>query len=344
MAVEAEAEAEADDLSWLDEPTRASCTETLRALFARSHVSMLSFDERGRVVNINAHIADFGGEPSARYRGVNLLEHPVLRRLGWSDIARRVLAGEKVDVTDTQWVTLFGGEERFVDLSAGPIVEDGRVVGGVGCMVDATVRHRALAAAASKRQQARELEELLVREVDPLMSALEEWARSGSPPSAAATARALATVPALSALIEDVRAFVRLEAFRPLPVAVELTQLTREAGAKSPARMVVGATRVFGDLRLLRRALVNLMRFAQHGGDGAWWVENRNGRVELSLRTGASAALLKELLAVSKLSISESPGPEQSLAAARRMIEMSDGEVRVDGESSVLVVSLPAAA
>src|SRR5690348_10929592 len=103
----------------------------LQVLFASSRICVVTFDSKGVIVGVNPQTAGLGGRPIACYQGVSLRDHPVLRRLGFSEELGRVLEGETLEITDTRWVTLFSGEERWVDVLAGPVVMEDRVVGGV---------------------------------------------------------------------------------------------------------------------------------------------------------------------------------------------------------------------
>jgi hypothetical protein len=91
-----------DDLSWLDDNVRKRAVETLKVLFAQSRICMMTFDAHGSIIGVNPHTAAFGGQPQSIYAGTNMLEHAVLRRLGWTEPLKRVLAGEAIEVTDTR--------------------------------------------------------------------------------------------------------------------------------------------------------------------------------------------------------------------------------------------------
>src|SRR2546421_7456378 len=100
-----------EDLSWLDDHVRARALELLQVLFSSSRISVVTFDSDGVIVSVNAQTAALDGRATDYYRGVNLLEHPILQRLGWSQAIERVLKQETVELTDSRWVTLFTGED-----------------------------------------------------------------------------------------------------------------------------------------------------------------------------------------------------------------------------------------
>jgi hypothetical protein len=94
---------------------------------------------------------------------------------------------------------------------------------------------------------------------------------------------------------------------------------------------------------LLRRVLHNLWRFSRRMGGTGWKIEQREGRVLLSVGVDGSHELLKELLTATSLSATEADTVEASLAAARWMIEMMNGTLTVSEGQPILHLSLPAA-
>jgi hypothetical protein len=294
---------------------------------------------------VNPYTASFGGQEQAVYRGVNMLEHAILRRLGWTEALKRVLNGESIEVSDTRWVTLFSGEERFVDVNAAPIVVDGKVVGGVACLVDATDKHRGAAMRESKRLQQRELELFLTRDVGRPLGALTTWSKkTASSPDE--TARAMVAVTELVALVDDLQDFLQLGAYQPKLTRVVVVDVMRAAG--SPPRIAStgdgSSIAVMADPRLLRRAFENILRCGGRMGGGRGLVSRSDGRVLIEIEVDGSPPLLQELLGANSLSMMEASGADASLAAARWMIEMIGGTLTVSESSSLLIIDLAGAA
>jgi PAS domain S-box-containing protein len=335
-----------DDLSWLDDNVRKRALETLKVLFAQSRICMMTFDAHGTIIGVNPHTAAFGGQTQSIYCGTNMLEHPVLRRLGWTEPLKRVLAGEPIEVTDTRWVTLFSGEERYVDVTAAPVVVDGEVVGGVACLVDATAKHRHELARESKRLQARELELFLARDFGPPLQTLKEWSRTPEP-ALEATARGMVAVGDLASLFDDLQEFLQLGAYQPKLSRVVLEEAMRAAGtAPRPANGAKSSAppSVLADPRLLRRVLRNIGRCGSRIGGGGWAIHVQDGRVLAEIEVGCSHQLLEELLTATSLSMMEASGADSSLVAARWMIEMMGGTLTVVDSNSILRINLAAAA
>jgi PAS domain S-box-containing protein len=337
-----------DDLSWLDDNVRKRALETLKALFAQSRICMMTFDAHGTIIGVNPHTAAFGGQKQSIYCGTNMLEEPLLRRLGWTELLKQVLAGEPIEVTDTRWVTLFSGEERYVDVTAAPVLVDGEVVGGVACLVDATAKHRHELARESKRLQARELELFLARDIGPPLQTLKEWSTTPPEPSLESTARAMVVVGDLASLFDDLQEFLQLGAYQPKLSRVVVDEAMRAAGT-APRRRASGAESgtppsVLADPRLLRRVLRNIGRCGARVGGGGWAVRVEDGRVLAEIEVDCSHRLLEELLTANSLSMMEASGADSSLVAARWMIEMMGGTLTVADSNSILRINLAAAA
>jgi hypothetical protein len=331
------------DLSWLDEDVRRGAADMLQVLFSSSRICLVTFDAEGTIVGVNPQTASFGGQPSARYQGVQLLHHPILKRLGWTGELEQVLAGETVEWTDTRWVTLFSGEERFVDILAGPVMAHGRVVGGVIYLVDSTDKHRAVEAETANRRRTRELEVFLARDVAKLVTALHGWSRTQTP-SLQETATAMETVAELSDLLDDLLQFVQLGTYKPTLERLPLVEVLRASGLANHVRTPAAAEplAVLADRRLLRRVLRNLSRFSLRTGASGWQLETRDGRTRLTLKVDCSELLLRELLTASTLTITEADSANESLAAARWMVEMMGGSLTVNVNRSGLCLDLPA--
>jgi PAS domain S-box-containing protein len=306
-----------DDQDWLNHQVRMAAADMLQVLFASSRISVVTFDSKGVIVGVNPQTAGLGGRPIDRYQGVSLRDHPVLRRLGFSAELARVLDGDTVEITDTRWVTLFSGEERWVDVLAGPVVMEGRVVGGVAYLVDSTESHQAAEAEAAKRRRARELIAFVTRDVRQLVSEHE-----------AMTAE-------LREMLEDLLHFLRIESYEP---AVE--RLALDETLARIACVAAEEVAVFADPRLLRRILSNINQFRLRLGGGDWSVKRHDGRVQLQCLL-RSAILSRELLAANRTTTAEADGADSSLAAARWMAELMGGMLSVDGHT--LILDLPAA-
>ncbi len=335
-----------EDLSWLDEHVRASATEMLQVLFSSSRIAVVTFDRDGVIVGVNPQTAALDGRAIAYYRGVNLLTHTILRRLGWTDALQRVLRRETVELTDSRWVTLFTGEERYVDIIAGPVIAEDQVIGGVAYLVDSTAQHRAVVAEEATRKRARELETFLARDVARLVTPLNSWSATPAP-TVEANALAMLTITELTSLLDDLLQFVQLETYQPTIEPVVMLDAVQAAGLKSPPRVVApdgkGRVVAFADPRLLRRVLRNLLRFSFRIGSRGWSLEQREGRVVLSVSVDGSQQLLKELLTATSLSATEADSADGSLAAARWMTEMMNGTLTVSAREPTLFLSLPAA-
>lgn len=334
-----------EDLSWLDDRIKRSAAEMLRVLFVSSRISVITFDAGGVILSVNAQTAQLGGRNDVDvYRGVNLLSHPIFERLGWAAHLRRVLEGETVELTDSRWVTLFGAEERYIDVIAGPITVEERVVGGVAYLIDATAHHRSLVAEATKRKRSRELEVFLARDVGETLAPLAAWAgqRTTTPEE---TARAMVGMSELSSIFDDLQQFVQLESYQPVLSRVPVLEALSGAGIKSPPRMPDGETplAVTADSRLLRRVLRNVIQFSARMGGCGWSVQIKDGRVLLRAHVEGSHQLLKELLTPSSLSSTEADGAAASLAAARWMTEMMHGTLTANESEPIIVLNLPAA-
>jgi PAS domain S-box-containing protein len=333
---------EDDGADWLTSELRADCGDVLKALFSLGHACIVAFDVEGRITSINDYALAFGGSLPARYKGVSLLEHRVLQRLGWSDVIRRVLDNERVELTESRWVTLFGNEERYVDVSAGPILHEERVVGGVAVLVDATARHRAQAALEAKTRQMREVARFLARDVGTPLGVLVAWAKSG----AADEAQAKVAVDDVVSQLEDVRALLDVATFVPKAKRVRLLDVLRGARVKEPTQRSSGAPPaelfVEVDERLLRRAVQIITRLSTRMGAGGWSLETRPGRVAVIFEVGGSQALLSALLDATALSTAESASGDASLAAAKWMLELMD--CRLTAGDGQLTIDLPTAA
>lgn len=320
------------DLSWLTEEIRARGLETLTALFASSHICLATFDREGFVLAINAHTLAFGGQqPAVKYLGMNVLEHPILRRLGWSRLVERALAGESVEVTDSRWVTLFTGEERWVDVTVTPVTIDGVVVGGVACLIDTTVRHWALAREAALRAQMQELVLYMTRDLARPIAYLRD--RTDDKVFGDAIAH-------LGTLLDDLREFLQVGSMQPRRQKLSLSAALLAAGVAPRAGAELY---VYADPRLLRRALTNLASFASRSGGGLSATVQRSGQVAVSFAVGASQRLLEALLGASSLSAAEAAGADDSLAAARWMIELMGGALTASEDGHLLELQLPAA-
>jgi PAS domain S-box-containing protein len=330
---------ETDDLSWLDDNVRARALETLKALFANSPLCMMTFDAKGTVIGVNPYTSSFAGQCQSVYQGINMLEHPVLRRLGWTDLLQRVLAGESIEVSDTRWVTLFSGEERYVDVTVAPILVDKRVVGGVAFLTDATAKHRAEGVKLVKARQARELELFLARDIGQPMKVLSEWSALDAPPLER-TALAMVTVRELASLFEDLQQFLQLEAYRPMLSRVVFAEAMRAAGM-TPLEAANSMT-VTADPRLLHHVLKNLVRCGARIGGGSLSLSSRDGRVIIEIAIEGTRELLEQLLSASSLSMMESSGASSSLVAARWMVEMMGGTLQL-GESGRVRIELASA-
>jgi hypothetical protein len=335
-----------EDLSWLDAHVRASAVEMLQVLFSSSRISVVTFDRDGVIVGVNPQTAAFGGTTVGHYRGVNLLTHPILRRMGWTEALERVLKRETVELTDSRWVTLFTGEERYIDIIAGPVIAEDQIIGGVAYLIDSTKNHRAIVAEAASRKRARELEVFLARDVARLVAPLDAWSATLAP-TVKTNALAMVTVSELSSLLDDLSQFVQLQTYKPVIEPVVLLDAVQAAGLKSLPRVIdpdsKGRIVAFADPRLLRRILSNLFRFSLRIGGHGWSIEKREGRVVLSVPVDGSRQLLEELLTATSLSATEADSAGASVAAARWMTEMMNGTLTVSDREPALLLSLPAA-
>ncbi|HZS39768.1 MAG TPA: PAS domain S-box protein [Polyangia bacterium] len=331
-----------DDLSWLDEGLRQSALEMLEVLFASSHVSLITFDADGTIVGVNPHMLAFEGRAESRYQGVNLLTNLIVRRLGWSDAIRRVLSGETVEMTDTRWVTIFSREERYVDVIAGPVMTNGKTIGGIAYLIDSTDKHRAEKAESAHRRRARELEAFLARDVANLIGVLEGWSRSQAP-STKDMARAISAIEELSTVLDDLLHFVQLGTYRPNVERILLADAVR--GLTSPAGSVLetGGIAVMADRRLLRRVLRNLIQFGARHPAGPWSLTTNDGRVIIEIPVEGSSPWLKQLLVANPKSAAEAESADESLAAARWIAEALNGDLTASDRRQSLLLNLPAA-
>ena len=290
----------------------------LQVLFASTRICVVTFDSRGEIVGVNPQTAGFGGRAVEHYRGVSLREHPVLRRLGFGEALDRVLDGETVELTDSRWVTLFSGEERFIDVIAGPVIVEARVVGGIAYLVDVTRAHRAERIEAARRQHARELHALLLHDVSRRVSAL-----AGD-----------SSAEELERAIDDLVELLELESYRPLLERVLLD------GTLGPLDGGGPDVAVFADARLLKRLIANINRFRLRAGGGRWRVVRGDGRVALECTLTRVDRLSPRLLSADG-GACEEEGAEHGLAAARWMAECMGGTLCTDG--ATLRLELPAA-
>lgn len=331
-----------EDLSWLDEGLRKSALEMLDVLFSSSRVSLITFDATGTIVGVNPHMLAFDGRIDSPYRGVNLLSNLVVRRLGWSESIERVLAGQTVETTDSRWVTIFSHEERYVDVIAGPVVVNDKVIGGIAYLIDSTQKHRAEKAESANRRRARELEAFLARDVASLIGALEAWSRSEDP-SPRETTTAMATVEELSAALSDLLHFIQLETYRPSVERVLLADIVSTLARRTATLLVTDGIAVIADRMLLRRVLRNLLQFSTRHYGGTWSVSKYDGRVLIEIPIEGSLEWLKQLLIANPKSTAEADSASESLAAARWMAEALGGELIASPQRAALVLSLPAA-
>jgi hypothetical protein len=298
---------------WLDEKVRLAATEMLEVLFDSSRIGVVTFDSKGIIVGVNPQTAEVGGREMGRYRGVSLREQPILRRLGFGDELDRVLEGDTVELTDTRWVTLFSGEERWIDIIAGPVVMEDRVVGGVAYLVDSTQVHMAAQAQSAKRRRARELTGFLARDVASQMQVLARWAEQ--PGSDAGEAMS-----DLRAMLEDLNYFLHIETWEPDIQRFCLErQLTNNGGPIA----------VMGDPRLFRRILSILNQFRLREGGGRWQVEVLDGHVTLESKFPHGTRLPEKLLSAQHAARPENEPADNSLAAARWMAELMGGTLTI---------------
>jgi hypothetical protein len=332
-----------DDLSWLDDGVRARALQTLKALFANGPMCLMTFDAHGTVIGVNPHASSFGGQGQSAYQGLNMLEHPVLRRLGWTDALKRVLGGSAIEISDTRWVTLFSGEERYVDVTAAPIVVGEVVVGGIACLVDATAKHRAATVKQNKEQQARELERFLACDVAQPLRILVDWSKLPAP-QVENTALAMVTVGELAGLFDDLQHFLKLGAYQPELNRVVVADAMRVAGMTQLTAVNDAApSAVLADPRLLRRALQNVLRCCSRIGGGSSSVTVKDGRVIVEIAIDGTRALLERLLGANSLAMLESSGADTSLVAARWMIEMMGGTLQLGAADRTLRIELASA-
>jgi PAS domain S-box-containing protein len=333
------AESDGEDLSWLDEGVRKSALEMLEVLFASSRVSVITFDADGVIVGVNPHMLAFDGRLESPYRGVNLLTNLILRRIGWGDAIQRVLAGETVEHSDTRWVTIFSGEERWVDVIAGPVMVDGKVIGGIAYLIDRTEKHRIERVASANRRRAHELEEFLANDVARRIERLERWART--PPPAAGSP--MPTIEELSAVLDDLQSFIQLGTYQAQVERVLLTDAAHDLHCPHAEVLDTGGIAVMADRRLLGRVLHNLDRFADRHPAGAWSISRCDGRVVIEIPVGGSAGWLERLLVPTRRATVEAESADDSLAAARWMAEALNGELIVSQARQALLLNLPAA-
>jgi hypothetical protein len=310
----------------------------LDVLFGSSRVCLITFDAEGTIVGVNPHTAAFDGRLESPYRGVGLLSNVLIRRAGWAEPIKRVLAGETIELTDSRWVTLFSREERYVDVIAGPIIVKGKVIGGIAYLVDSTTKHRAEVVDSVNRKRARELEVFLARDVAGLIGALEGWSRS-QPPSNSDTSLALATIEELSTVLDDLLHFIQLGTYHP---SIERVLLA-DAARGLPAVADMDGIAVMADRRLLRRILRNLADFSARRAGGRWSVSSKDGRVVIEIPVEAPQKWLREILIANPASAAEADSAPDSLAAARWMAETLNGGLTVSTTRPSLTLNLPAA-
>lgn len=335
-------EADGDDLSWLDDGLRKSALEMLEVLFASSRVSVITFDADGVIVGVNPHMLAFDGRVESPYRGVSLLTNLIVRRLGWADPIRRVLAGDTVELTDTRWVTVFSREERWVDVIAGPVMVKDKVIGGIAYLIDSSEKHRSEQAESTNRRRARELEAFLARDVAELIGALETWSRKQTPTSRD-LGPAMSTIDELSAVLDDLLHFVQLGTYHPVVERVLLTDAARGLRCQQATVLTTGGIAVMADRRLLRRVLCNLDKFARRHPAGSWSVTRCDGRVSIEIPVDGSAEWLERLLVPARRESVEAESADDSLAAARWMAEALSGDLVVAQPRHALLLNLPAA-
>jgi PAS domain S-box-containing protein len=338
--------ADDEDLSWITDNIRQCATEMLDVLFASSRICLIVFDAKGIIQGVNPYAESFGGQPQAQYRGVSLVDHLVLRRLGWSQQIKRVLDGETVELTDTRWVTLFSGEERYVDMIAGPVMVQRSVIGGVAYLVDSTSKQRAAAAELAHRRRLRELEVFLAHDVAALVASLQAWSGRASP-SDADTAVVKASITDLSSLLDDLLQFVQIGTYKPRPQRTLLLDVLRAAGLGKELRNGdaggLGSMAVFADARLLRRVLRNVIRFCMNAGRVEWKAEAKDGKTRLCFDVDIPEPMVGPLLTATSLSMAQAEDAQSSLAAARWMMEMMGGSLTVRRERPRLLLELPTA-
>jgi PAS domain S-box-containing protein len=308
------------DEDWLDDKVRLAATEMLEVLFGSSRIGVVTFDSKGIIVGVNPQTAELGGQTIGRYRGVSLRETPILRRLGLSEALEHVLDGVTVELTDTRWVTLFSGEERWLDIIAGPVVMEARVVGGVAYLVDSTAMHMAAQAEAAKRRRARELTAFLARDVAEQMQLLTRWAEEPDARDA---------IGDLRAMLEDLDYFLRIETWEP-----EVQRFLLDP-------QLANATAVMGDARLFRRILSILNQFRLREGGARWQVEAADGRVVIECRFPQGTRLPEKLLSAQHAARPENERADSSLAAARWMAELMGATLSIRADT--LRFELPAA-
>jgi PAS domain S-box-containing protein len=346
-----------------------------RAILASIADGVVTTDPQGRIVSINAAMEDLAGWREPEVRGRVYAEtyrvlgasgkplHPEERFLAKAIVAREVIASRGFDLT------LLTRDDRRVPIgiAASPILEGGRLLGGVAVLRDLSHEHevdRLKSSLISTVSHELRTPLTMIKGFSELLATRD----LGTEKSREAATQINVSADRLSRLIDDLLSVSRIDsghlAARPAPLSLE--PLVREVAAgfsrqgDRPINLTIpkGMPEVLADRDMVVQVLTNLVSNAVKYSPATTPVDvsvraNGNG-VQVSVRdhgVGMSeqdaARLFEKFFRADGPEVRLTGGTGLGLYITKKLVEMQGGRIWVrtrPGEGSVFTFSLPRAA
>jgi len=119
--------------------------ERYRTIFETVPTSIILVDKEGKMIDINPyhlkHIS-MGNTRKEDFIGKNIITHPTIVKAGLSEIYKKVLEGESLNLKDQYFPKLTSGSDGYFNIRAVPLFKNNEVIGVIFAHEDITDRKK----------------------------------------------------------------------------------------------------------------------------------------------------------------------------------------------------------